>query len=102
MSLGSTQSLMEMSTRNLPGGKNRVAREADNLQPSVSRLSAKCEAVKFSHPYGPPWHVTGIALTPLFTMNLLNMYETLRGKKWYNYNRNSFYSSFYGAFGISC
>jgi hypothetical protein len=33
MSLGSTQSLTEMSTRNLPreGGKGRPARKADNL-----------------------------------------------------------------------
>jgi hypothetical protein len=29
--LGSTQSLTEMSTRNLPGGKGRPARGADNL-----------------------------------------------------------------------
>jgi hypothetical protein len=31
MALGSTQSLTEMSTRNLPGGKRRPARKADNL-----------------------------------------------------------------------
>jgi hypothetical protein len=31
MALGSTQPLTEMSTRNLPGGKGRPAREADNL-----------------------------------------------------------------------
>jgi hypothetical protein len=31
MALGSTESLTEMSTRNLPGGKGRPAREADNL-----------------------------------------------------------------------
>jgi hypothetical protein len=29
--LGSTQPLTEMSTRNLPGGKERPARKADNL-----------------------------------------------------------------------
>jgi hypothetical protein len=29
--LGSTQPLTEMSTRNLPGGKKRPARRADNL-----------------------------------------------------------------------
>jgi hypothetical protein len=33
MTLGSTQPLTEMSTRNLPGGKGRPAREADNLTP---------------------------------------------------------------------
>jgi hypothetical protein len=31
MTLGSTQPLTEMSTRNLPGGKMRPARGADNL-----------------------------------------------------------------------
>jgi hypothetical protein len=31
MAPGSTQSLTEMSTRNLPGGKGRLARKADNL-----------------------------------------------------------------------
>jgi hypothetical protein len=31
MALGSNQPLTEMSTRNLPGGKKRPARRADNL-----------------------------------------------------------------------
>jgi hypothetical protein len=31
MALESTQSLTEMSTRNIPGGKGRPARKADNL-----------------------------------------------------------------------
>jgi hypothetical protein len=31
MALGSTQPLKEMSTKNLPGGKKRPARKADNL-----------------------------------------------------------------------
>jgi hypothetical protein len=31
MALGSTQTLTEMSTMNLPGGKGRTARKADNL-----------------------------------------------------------------------
>jgi hypothetical protein len=31
MALGSTQPLTEMSTRNLPGGKEQPARKADNL-----------------------------------------------------------------------
>jgi hypothetical protein len=31
VALGSTQSLTEMSTRNLPGAKKRPARRADNL-----------------------------------------------------------------------
>jgi hypothetical protein len=31
MALGLTQPLTEMSTRNIPGGKGRPARKADNL-----------------------------------------------------------------------
>jgi hypothetical protein len=31
MALGSTQSLTEMSTRNLPEGKGRAARKSDNF-----------------------------------------------------------------------
>jgi hypothetical protein len=31
MALGSTKPLTEMSTRNLPGGKGRPVRKADNL-----------------------------------------------------------------------
>jgi hypothetical protein len=31
MALRSTQPLTEMSTRNIPGGKERPARKADNL-----------------------------------------------------------------------
>jgi hypothetical protein len=31
MALGSTHTLTEMSTRNLPGGKGRPARKANNL-----------------------------------------------------------------------
>jgi hypothetical protein len=42
MALGSTQSLTEMSTRNLPGGKGRPARGADNLaaicEPIVQKM----------------------------------------------------------------
>jgi hypothetical protein len=42
MALGSTQPLTEMSTRNLPGGKGRPARKADNLtaicEPAVWKM----------------------------------------------------------------
>jgi hypothetical protein len=31
MAFGSTQAVTEMSARNLPGGKERPARKADNL-----------------------------------------------------------------------
>jgi hypothetical protein len=38
MALGSTQPLKEMSTRKLPGGKERLARKAD-------KLTAICEPI---------------------------------------------------------
>jgi hypothetical protein len=56
-SLGSTQPLTEMSTTNLPAGKGRPARKADN------RLSRKCVNLDASQLYGPPPHLTGIALS---------------------------------------
>jgi hypothetical protein len=63
MALGSTQTLTEMSTRNLPGGKWRPARKADNLtatcEPIVWR---KCGSFDNSQSYGPSWPVAGIPL----------------------------------------
>jgi hypothetical protein len=42
MALGSTQPLTEMSTRNIPGGKGRPARKADDLtaicEPIVQKM----------------------------------------------------------------
>jgi hypothetical protein len=41
MALRSTQPLSEMSTRNLPGGKSRPARKADNLTANSEAIIQK-------------------------------------------------------------
>jgi hypothetical protein len=52
MALGSTQPLTEMSTRNLPGCIKRQARRADNMTPSVSRMSKNVGASTSRNPKG--------------------------------------------------
>jgi hypothetical protein len=60
MAMWSTQPPTEISTRNLPGGKGRPVREADNL--TICELSRKCGSLSVSQSYGPSWPVTGMAL----------------------------------------
>jgi hypothetical protein len=59
MALVSTQPLTEMSTRNLPGGKGRQARRADNL---TAIRETKCGNLDVSQIYGPSRPLAGIAL----------------------------------------
>jgi hypothetical protein len=54
MALGSTQPLTEMSTRNLPGGKKRPARRADNLAAIYEPNVWKCGSLNlcaYAHKY---------------------------------------------------
>jgi hypothetical protein len=62
MALGSTQPLTEMSTKNLPGGKGRPARGADDLTAICEPTVYKMWEPRRLTTLGPSWPVTGIAL----------------------------------------
>jgi hypothetical protein len=62
MALGSTQTLTEMSTRNLPGGKGRLARGADNLTAICEPIVSKMWEPRLLTPYGTSRPVTGRVL----------------------------------------
>jgi hypothetical protein len=62
VSLGSTQSLTETSTRNFLAVKRGLRVTLTALPQSLSRLSRKCWVLNVSQAYGSPRTVTGIAL----------------------------------------
>jgi hypothetical protein len=71
MALRSTQPLKEMSARNLPGGKKRTARRADNLAAICVPNVWKCGSLNLSQPYGFPRPVQwSVYLLPAFNSYL--------------------------------
>jgi hypothetical protein len=66
MALGSTRPLAEMSTRNLPEGRERTVPKIDNLTAVCEPIVYKMWEPRFSQPYGPPWLGTGRALSFFF------------------------------------
>jgi hypothetical protein len=59
MAQGSTQPLTEMSTSDLPGGKERLTRKTDHLTAVYEPLVKKCGSLNVTQPY---WPDTGISL----------------------------------------
>jgi hypothetical protein len=76
MALGSNQPLIEMGTRNLPGGKGRPTHTADNLtaicEPTVQKMWEPRRLTTL-WASGPPRSVPGIAL-PFFFFAFFNVY----------------------------
>jgi hypothetical protein len=69
MTLGSTQPLTEMNTRNIPEGKGRAVREADNL-------TAICEPIIRGNVWTSTFHnrMDLYGLLQGYTLHLMDVY----------------------------
>jgi hypothetical protein len=66
MTLGLTQTVTKMSSRNLNCAKRAAERKADNLTAICAPLSRKCGSLDVSQPYGPSLSVRRITLLIFF------------------------------------